>query len=82
MNRLTTKESVISEMRHVMHRVGVCKGLLIYEFNMAEEEVDDLIRKYSEEAQEVASGDAEAALTLLMGDLKEMFGEKNEQSDD
>lgn len=82
MDKRLSKESVINEMRHNMHHVGVCKGLLMNEVGMTEDEVDGLIRKYSEEAQEIASGNAEAGLRLLFDDLKEMWGEENEQSDD
>lgn len=81
MDKRITKESVIHDLRHNMHHVGVCKGLLMNECDMTEDEVDSLIMKYSEEAQEIASGNAEAGLRLLFDDLKDMWRLEDEQGD-
>ena len=82
MDKRITKESVIHDLRQNMHHVGVCKGLLMNECDMTEDEVDSLIMKYSEEAQVIASGNAEAGLRLLFDDLRDMWRIEDEQSDD
>lgn len=82
MNDLFSKERLIRELRSNMHHVGVCKALLKMDFDMTEEEVDDLIRQFSKEAQTIASGSAKQSLMLVFEDLKELWGSEDEQSDD
>ncbi len=72
-----SKEQTERDIHHAMRKIGLMKFAWLMK-GWSEEEIDSIIEKYANEAQEIAKGDSTNAIKAALDGLVDALAEESE----